>query len=249
MVPDRWRWLSRHLGPAGEGERLLDVGCGAGSFTIGAALHGYDAVGVTWSADEQARASRRAKRLGARAEFIKLDARELDTAAELKGAFSVVILCEIIEHVFDDKRLVRAAAGCLKPGGRLLLTTPNVDYRAIVPEHDGPFSVVEDGGHVRRGYKREDLIEICEQAGMRVTEVDSCSGLLSQKATWVTYTAGRLNPNLARILTAPLYPIVSTFDSPVTRLAEWPPYSLCIEAVKRADPDRDTARTLDAGLA
>src|SRR5687768_7715095 len=117
MVPDRWRWLSQHLGPARDGEPLLDIGCGAGGFTIGAALLGYDALGLTWSAADLSRAARRAERLGARARFRQQDARELDTATDLKGSFSVVILCEIIEHVFDDRRLVRAAAGCLKPGG------------------------------------------------------------------------------------------------------------------------------------
>ncbi|HEX6277290.1 MAG TPA: methyltransferase domain-containing protein [Polyangiaceae bacterium] len=241
MVPDRWRWLSRHLHPTRPGERLLDVGCGAGAFTMGAALQGYEAVGLTWSADEQARASRRAQRLGANARFEKVDARELDTVAELKSAFSVVVLCEVIEHVLDDRRLLRAAADCLEPGGRLLLTTPNFDYRAIVPEHDGPFSVVEDGGHVRRGYTRAELVALCEQSGLTVNEVGSCSGLLSQKATWVTYTTGKVNPTLARMLTAPLHPLVATLDSSVTRWVDWPPYSFCIEATKPHGAPRGAA--------
>jgi 2-polyprenyl-3-methyl-5-hydroxy-6-metoxy-1,4-benzoquinol methylase len=232
MVPDRWRWLSRHLPPVHDGDRLLDVGCGAGGFTLGAALFGYRALGITLSADDQKRASRRAHRLGTNAEFRVLDARVLDQADELKSAFSVVVLCEVIEHVLDDRRLVRAAAGCLAPGGRLLLTTPNFDYRAIVPEHDGPFSLVEDGGHVRRGYTRAELVALCEEAGLVVNEVGSCSGLLSQKATWVTYTVGRSNENLARVLTAPLHPLVSILDEPLTRWVNWPPYSFCVDATK-----------------
>lgn len=232
MVPDRWRWLSRHLRPSRAGERLLDVGCGSGGFTIGAALLGYDALGLTWSDDDRSRAAHRAKRLGASARFERVDARELDQVSELKSAFAVVILCEVIEHVLDDRRLVRAAADCLEPGGRLLLTTPNFDYRAIVPEHDGPFSVVEDGGHVRRGYRKEQLVELCEESGLRVNEVGACSGLLSQKATWVTYTTSKANTNLARLLTAPLHPLVATFDAPVTRWVDWPPYSLCVEAFR-----------------
>lgn len=232
MVPDRWRWLSKHLPPTRAGERLLDVGCGTGAFTIGAALRGYDALGLTWDDAAKGRAEWRAQKLGAGARFRNLDVRALDGAADLVGAFDVVVLCEVIEHVLDDRRLVRAAARCLAPGGRLLLTTPNLEYRAVVREHEGPFTTVEDGDHVRRGYTRAHLVELCELSGLRVEEVDACSGVLSQKATWVTYTAGRTSPTLARMLTVPLHPVVAALDRVVTRASGWPPYSYCIEAVK-----------------
>lgn len=232
MVADRWRWLSRHLPPTRAGEAVLDVGCGAGAFTIGAALRGYRALGLTWDDAAKARAEGRARRLRAGADFRTWDVRELDRAEDLRDRFAVVILCEVIEHVLDDRRLMRAAAGCLVPGGRLLLTTPNLEYRAVIREHEGPFSVVEDGEHVRRGYTRAHVVELCEQAGLRVEEMDACSGVLSQKATWVTYTAGRTNATLARMLTTPLRPFVAAFDPLVTRALAWPSYSWCLEAVK-----------------
>jgi 2-polyprenyl-3-methyl-5-hydroxy-6-metoxy-1,4-benzoquinol methylase len=232
MVSDRWRWLSGHLPHTRAGERLLDVGCGSGAFTIGAALRGYDALGLTWDQPMRERAERRAQQLGAKARFRALDVRELDGAGDLKGQFAVAVLCEVIEHVFDDRRLLQAAADCLEPGGRILLTTPNLDYRPLVPEHAGPFSTVEDGGHVRRGYTRSHLVELCEKVGLRIEELASCSGLLSQKATWVTYTAGRASPHLARVLSTPLHPLVAALDGAVSRVTRWPPYSICVLAVK-----------------
>jgi len=236
MVPDRWRWLSRHLPETRAGERLLDVGCGSGAFTIGAALRGYDALGLTWDDQQRERGEGRARTLGVPARFRALDARRLDEADDLRQSFAVVVLCEVIEHVLDDRRLVRAAAGCLVPGGRLLLTTPNVDYRPIVPEHAGPFTEVENGDHVRRGYTREQLVELAREAGLAVEELDAVSGLLSQKATWVTYTAGRLSPHLGRALTAPLHPVVPLFDRAASELFGWPPYSLCMVASKPRFP-------------
>jgi SAM-dependent methyltransferase len=232
MVSDRWRWLSGHLPYTRASERLIDIGCGSGAFTIGAALQGYDALGLTWDGEMQERAEGRARRLGASARFRALDVRELDQAPDLKGKFAVAVLCEVIEHVLDDRRLLRAAVDCLEPGGRVLLTTPNLEYRPLVPEHAGPFSSVENGEHVRRGYTRSHLLELCEQAGLRVEEVSACSGLLSQKASWVTYTAGRASPHLARALATPLHPFVAALDGAVTRMTGWPPYSLCIFAVK-----------------
>lgn len=232
MVSDRWRWLHGHLPYTRAGERLLDVGCGSGAFTIGAALQGYDALGLTWDEAMQERAEERARRLGVDAKFRVLDVRALDAALDLKGKFAVAVLCEVIEHVLDDRRLLRAAVDCLEPGGRVLLTTPNLEYRPLVPEHAGPFSSVENGEHVRRGYTRSHLVELCEQAGLRIEEIASCSGILSQKASWVTYTAGRVNSQLARALSTPLHPFVAAFDGAATRLLGWPPYSLCVSAVK-----------------
>ena len=39
---------------------LLDVGCGSGAFTIGAARMGYDALGLSWDARNQSVAAERA---------------------------------------------------------------------------------------------------------------------------------------------------------------------------------------------
>lgn len=41
------------------------------------------------------------------------------------ASFDTVISCETVEHVPDPKLAIRELARVLKPGGRLLLTTPN----------------------------------------------------------------------------------------------------------------------------
>jgi 2-polyprenyl-3-methyl-5-hydroxy-6-metoxy-1,4-benzoquinol methylase len=43
--------------------------------------------------------------------------REPTRQRDLKARFSVVVMCEVIEHVFDDRRLLRAAAGCSSSAG------------------------------------------------------------------------------------------------------------------------------------
>jgi len=44
--------------------KFLDVGCGSGAFTLGAALRGYDVVGLSWDEPNQSKAASRAKLLG-----------------------------------------------------------------------------------------------------------------------------------------------------------------------------------------
>src|SRR5262249_15383726 len=185
-VLDRWFWLKARLPKTRNGERLLDVGCGTGAFSIGAALRGYRALGLSWDERNQSVAKERAIYCKASsAQFEVFDIRELDSRAELVDSFDVIICLETIEHILEDLKLMRSMARCMKPGGRLLLTTPHLLYNAISPGDMGPFSNVEDGWHVRRGYSRGMLEELCEHSGLRVERISYCSGYISQKVTAV----------------------------------------------------------------
>lgn len=48
LVVDRWLWLKERLSRSGDSGKLIDIGCGSGAFTIGAALQGYDTLGLSW---------------------------------------------------------------------------------------------------------------------------------------------------------------------------------------------------------
>jgi cyclopropane-fatty-acyl-phospholipid synthase len=103
-----------------EGERVLDVGCGWGSFVIHAVTrHGVRAVGITLS-EEQARLAReRAREAGVadRAEFRVADYREVSD-----GPFDAIASIGMVEHVGEEQIDVYARRlwSLLKPGGRLL---------------------------------------------------------------------------------------------------------------------------------
>ena len=43
---------------------------------------------------------------------------------DLDGAFDCVVACEVLEHVPDDDAFAARLAGCLRPGGQLLLSVP-----------------------------------------------------------------------------------------------------------------------------
>lgn len=233
LVRDRWLWLKPRLPRTANGEKLLDVGCGSGAFTICAALRGYDALGLTWDEQDTATAVERARlsRAGG-ARFRICDVRQLDQQPDLKDSFEFAVCCENIEHILDDRRLVLAIHACLKPGGRLLLTTPNYHYRPITRGDMGPFQTTEQGWHVRRGYSEGQLRDLFHGTGFLIEKITYCGGYTSQKLTgFMRLFRGRAYV-IGWALTLPFRPFVPVVDRLLHAVWPSPPYSICVEAYK-----------------
>ncbi|HWM53893.1 MAG TPA: cyclopropane-fatty-acyl-phospholipid synthase family protein [Solirubrobacterales bacterium] len=103
-----------------EGERVLDVGCGWGSFPLWAATrHGARVLGITLSPPQAERARQRAEAAGVadRVEIRVMDYRDL--AGE---RFDAIASIGMVEHVGVAQIDVyaRTLAGLLEPNGRLL---------------------------------------------------------------------------------------------------------------------------------
>ena len=102
------------------GQRVLDVGCGWGSFAIHAARrHGVEVVGITLSAPQAERARRRADEAGV-ADLVEIrvaDYRDLGDEP-----FDAVASIGMVEHVGASRidEYAERLAGALRPGGRLL---------------------------------------------------------------------------------------------------------------------------------
>ncbi|MEC7760329.1 MAG: class I SAM-dependent methyltransferase [Pseudomonadota bacterium] len=233
LVYDRWRWITRRLPKTRNGESVLDVGCGTGAFTIGAALRGYVSHGMSWDEDNHAKAVERAELCAAdTASFEIGDARKLDTFDGFKDAYDAVLCLEVAEHILDDRKLFQDIAACLKPGGRLLFTTPNYLYRAISPEGRGPWSPVENGYHVRRGCTESMLKELADSAGLACEEIGQCSGFWSQKATWLWRQLQALGPSVAYAVALPIRPIAVLLDTVTLSHLWWPGFSITLVAQK-----------------
>jgi 2-polyprenyl-3-methyl-5-hydroxy-6-metoxy-1,4-benzoquinol methylase len=123
-----------------------------------------------------------------------------------------VICTENIEHILNDRKLVKDIAGCLNQKGKLLLTTPNIDFKAITKDDDAPLQTVELGGHVKRGYSRSELEALCSYANLKVIEIGFVSGFFSQRVTRLWRQLNRINPILSFVLTFPLRLLPVIFD-------------------------------------
>jgi cyclopropane-fatty-acyl-phospholipid synthase len=102
------------------GERVLDVGCGWGSFALHAAQrHGVSVVGITLSPPQAETARRRAAEAGL---ADKIDIRVQDWRELAGERFDAIASIGMVEHVGDDhidEYAVRLRE-LLGPGGRLL---------------------------------------------------------------------------------------------------------------------------------
>lgn len=101
-------------------DRVLDVGCGWGSFPLWAATrHGASVLGITLSPPQAERARQRAEAAGVgdRVEVRVMDYRDL-----VGERFDAIASIGMVEHVGEVQidTYARTLAGLLEPGGRLL---------------------------------------------------------------------------------------------------------------------------------
>lgn len=106
-----FRWVPRNV-------RVLDVGCGFGESLGYHAARGCDVYGV--EADENIR--RVVEKFG-----YNVHVGLFDDQVYASNFFDYVTMDQVIEHVTDPLITLRGVARILKPGGTLILSTPNAN--------------------------------------------------------------------------------------------------------------------------
>jgi 2-polyprenyl-3-methyl-5-hydroxy-6-metoxy-1,4-benzoquinol methylase len=155
----------RAMVPAAPRLRILDVGCGTGLNATQLALNGHEVVGIDLSpsAIEQFRAK------GFEGLVVDLEAGPLPLPS---ASFDLVYASEVIEHCVDTMGALRGMRSVLKPGGLLLLSTPNSAfwaYRLLGVVGRAP-SEYQHPGHVRFFSKRS-LVAALKSAGFSIVAV------------------------------------------------------------------------------
>jgi SAM-dependent methyltransferase len=154
---------------------VLDVGCGTGAFLayLRAQMPSAAVAGIELDAG-------RAGHARAAAPGATIHCGDAVAVAEsLNDTFDLITLWDLLEHVPDPRRLVRALAARLAPGGALFIQTIHED--SLLPRL-GRLSYRLTGGRFRAGIRRTHdahhlvffsltgLDRLAGQAGLRVTE-------------------------------------------------------------------------------
>jgi 2-polyprenyl-3-methyl-5-hydroxy-6-metoxy-1,4-benzoquinol methylase len=185
-----------------DGGRLLDIGCGDAEFCARFFQIGFEVHGLDLDRGQVGRARERGVLAG-----------EHDLAAgplPYEGAmFDVVFAGEVIEHVVDTTYFLREVWRVLRPGGALVLTTPNLAsfenrVRLMLGYYPVWLEYKLEGGHGHvRGYTPRTIRSHLTQSGYAVEGfVGNWVPFLPQRviddvrAPWLAAT-GDLFPSLA----------------------------------------------------
>ncbi len=155
--------------PVGPGERVLDMGCGAGRHAF--ALYRRGARVVALDMDEGELKDVAAMFAAMRAEGEVPDGA---TAAAVRGtayglpfpdgAFDRVVCSEVLEHLHEDARAMRELFRVLRPGGLMAVTVPRWGPELVCWALSSAYHEVE-GGHVRI-YRGSELTRRLEATGL-----------------------------------------------------------------------------------
>jgi SAM-dependent methyltransferase len=164
----------------GPGDRVLDLGCGAGRHTFEALRRGADVVAVDLDKRllHEIAVLAAAMELegeipaGAALQCVRGDALRLPFEA---ASFDHVIASEVLEHIPDDDIAMIEIARVLKPGAGAAVTVPRYWPEAVCWALSREYHSNE-GGHVRI-YKAQELSRKLRAAGLVPEGIDYAHAL------------------------------------------------------------------------
>jgi SAM-dependent methyltransferase len=149
----------------GTGTRLLDAGCGNGYLAGKLLERGYEVTGVDLSSE----GVEIARRMYSAGRF-EVGSVEEDLLERLAAKpFDVVVSTEVIEHLYSPAGFAQACFGALRPGGVIVLTTPDHNWiKNVLIAATGRFDQHVDpnfeGGHIKF-FSRKTLAQLLGGAG------------------------------------------------------------------------------------
>jgi protein-L-isoaspartate O-methyltransferase len=154
------RWVLDQISPW-LGHRVLEVGCGIGTYTAAMAVGSRKIIAVDM---ERGFVEEAIRRLTQRpnVQVICGDATEIDIPRPNDEAFDTVVLFDVLEHIEDDVALLTRLRSRLGHGGHLILKVP------AMPSLYSPMD--EAIGHWRR-YDNKSLNEVISCAGLEVVRI------------------------------------------------------------------------------
>ena len=190
--------LSDYLGRYGglpKDARILEIGCGTGhNLPMLAKFGSVEAIEI----DPAARgiASERLGRPVGDAPLPELPGVE-------RGAYDLVAVLDVVEHIEDDVAALAAMKSLLKPGGKILIA---------VPAHQWMWSAHDVVNHHHRRYSKKTLAAAIERAGLTPKKLRWFNSLLFPAAV-AARVAGKLTGRDDSDDSPPAKPLNAVFEA------------------------------------
>jgi SAM-dependent methyltransferase len=145
---------------------VLDVGCGSGMDFLSLVKRGITVVGV----DIDRMAIEKARPRLSEVRF--MDVERDEWPAEWHARFDVVAFCDSLEHMGDPWRVLRSVRPLIRPGGRVVVSLPNIrQWRVVIKLVAGIWRYTEGPGIMNRGhlrfFTRRTIADLFSAAGYR----------------------------------------------------------------------------------
>lgn len=152
------------------GKRILDAGCGTGSYAIKLAgwfpTASIDAVDIHIGGIISGKSPRNLK-------FFQKDLRDFVSPSTYDLIYSV----DVLEHIEEDTKVLSNLYASLKPNGLFLIHVPllsqNFTPHKILAKH---FSIPSGGDHVREGYTPTGITQKLEETGFSIQKIINTFG-------------------------------------------------------------------------
>lgn len=194
--------------------RLLELGCGSGQLTFALAERFDGLVGIDLSDVRVTTAQRLvAERYPQYRDKVTFSARDVSQPLPFPDkSFDVVLAIALIEHVVDPFALMDEIARVCRPGGCVVLNTPNICYvkhakdllLGRLPMTGIPNRKIDywrehgwDGGHLHY-FSRSSLDDLLRHVGFRA-EVWTGDGKLAKIRRWYINFVGSLTVRARRV--------------------------------------------------
>lgn len=168
-------WFLSFIKPS---DTVLDLGCGNGQLTLKTAKICRKIIGL-----DRNYAHLESARIEAEKEGITNTAfTEFDIEQELpfkQGSFTVVIMQDVLEHVWRDKRLLVQAHRVLGQNGRLILAVPNSETSWKRQQKAAGYSGFSDSDH-KREYTQQQIRQLLVESKFTIV---SCAPV--SYSTWL----------------------------------------------------------------
>jgi SAM-dependent methyltransferase len=204
--------------------KILDVGCGTGL-----EIELLQRYGEVWGVDVERRMIDACRRRGLR----NVDVARAERLAFDDETFDLITCLDTIEHIDDDRAVMRELSRIGKPGSHVCMTVP------AGPALFGPFDKL--AGHYRR-YSRRSLAALLTGAGYSIVRLSYYNSVfyLPIAALRLATRHGSVRMDQARTLNPPARPINALMQRVFASERWWlrfvnAPFGLSLFAIARND--------------